>query len=123
MALATWLQAPERVIYLECGVAVVVIRVDNHLALCLVPVTSLFLSLPISFVLDLPVPFLSEAHGLLSVLLISGDWHFTEFGGLPDALGDFLPSRSFDLMLPILKVVRGSVLHGQLELGLRVKIP
>ena len=123
MALATWLQAPERVIHLECRVAVVVIRVDNHLALCLVPVTNLFLSLPISFFQHLPVPFLSETHGLLGVMLIPGSWLFAEFGGLLDALGNFLSSRSFDLMLPILKVVRRCVLHGELELGLRVQIP
>jgi hypothetical protein len=123
VALTAWLQAPERIIHLECGVAVIVIRVDNHLALCLVPVTNLFLSLPISFFQHLPVPFLSETHGLLGMMLIPGSWLFAEFWGLPDALGDFLSSRSFDLMLPILKVVRGSVLHGELESSLRIQIP
>jgi hypothetical protein len=106
VALTTWLQAPERVIHLECRVTVIIIRVDYHLALFLLSFTVLFLSLPVSFVLNLPVPFLREAHRLLSNLLISGIWLFDEFWGLSDALDDLLPTRSFDFMLAILNVVR-----------------
>ena len=123
MALTTWLQAPERVIHLECRVTVIIIRVDYHLALSLLSVTVLFLSLPVSFFLNLPVPFLREAHRLLGNLLISGSWLFDEIWGLSDALDDLLPSKSIDFMLAILNVVRGSVLHGELEFRLRVKIP
>ncbi len=124
VALTTWLQAPERVIHLICRVSVVIIRVDDHLALCLLYVTVLFLAVPLSFFLDLLVPLLSEANILIGLVQISGSWLFPEFLSLlSDAFDDFLPSRSFDLMLPILYGVHGSILHLKLELGLRVQIP
>ena len=123
VALTTWLQAPERVIHLICRVSVVIIRVDDHLALRLLYVAVLFLAVPISFFLDLSVPFLSEADILIGVLLISGSLLFPEFLSLSDAFDDFLPSRSFDSVLPILNRVQGSILHGELELRLRVQIP
>lgn len=123
VALTAWLQAPKWVIHLVCRVAVVIIRVDNNLVLCLLSVAFLFLTLSLSFFLDLFVPFLREGHRWLCVLLISGSWLFAEFWRLPDALDDLLPTSSFDFMLAILNVVRGSILHGQLELGLRVQIP
>ncbi len=103
MALTTWLQAPERVIHLICRVSVVIIRVDDHLALCLLYVVVLFLAVPLSFFLDLLVPLLSEANILIGLLLISGSWLFPQLLSLlSDAFDDFLPSRRFDLVLPIL---------------------
>jgi len=113
VTLTARLQTTKRVINLISWVVVIVIRVDNHLALFLLPVSVLLLLDSILLFLNLFVPVFNKTlrTGFFPISLLGLLTKSKLYGLLPFVLHS---------MLPILDWVRRSILHLKLKLSLRV---